>query len=141
MAETVIEKPMCSKCGAEVRAGTQYCYNCGGFVGSESEPAEATAKSGPIDTGNSRDLASTAEKPASDNAKGLSRHTNPNIESTLPPKPATNRQPRPNRRAIRKPVEIVWDPADEDVNTRFVVVAAVLILFALISVLIIVYLK
>ena len=138
MPETVIEKPMCSKCGAEVRAGTQYCYNCGSFVGDSQEPTE---QAGLIRTANDLISAPTAEKRASDNDKGLAGVSNPDGESNIAPRSATNRRVRPNRRPIRTPVEIVWDPADEEDNTRFVIVAAVLILFALISVLVIVYFK
>ena len=32
MAEAVVEKEPCVKCGAEVREGTTFCYACGGRV-------------------------------------------------------------------------------------------------------------
>ena len=36
MAEAVVEKEPCVKCGAEVREGTTFCYACGGRVAPDS---------------------------------------------------------------------------------------------------------
>ena len=35
MAETIVENQICSACGADVRKGALFCYNCGGAVASE----------------------------------------------------------------------------------------------------------
>ncbi len=35
MAETFVENQVCSACGADVREGALFCYNCGGAVASE----------------------------------------------------------------------------------------------------------
>jgi hypothetical protein len=32
MAKTLVEKKICDACGADVRAGSLFCYNCGGAV-------------------------------------------------------------------------------------------------------------
>jgi uncharacterized Zn finger protein (UPF0148 family) len=37
MAEVVVEKAVCEKCGMDVRDGTAFCYNCGAAVGSVPE--------------------------------------------------------------------------------------------------------
>jgi len=37
MAEAVVEKEPCVKCGAEVREGTTFCYACGGRVAPDSD--------------------------------------------------------------------------------------------------------
>src|SRR5438045_2846396 len=42
MAETIIDRAVCESCGADVRDGTTFCYNCGKSVNAEaSEPPEA----------------------------------------------------------------------------------------------------
>jgi hypothetical protein len=35
MAETTVENQICNACGADVRKGALFCYNCGGAVASE----------------------------------------------------------------------------------------------------------
>lgn len=37
MAETLVEEKICEACGAEVRPGSLFCYNCGGPVGLDLE--------------------------------------------------------------------------------------------------------
>ena len=37
MAEAVVEKEPCVKCGAEVREGTTFCYACGGRVAPDGD--------------------------------------------------------------------------------------------------------
>lgn len=42
MAEAILEKAVCFTCGADVREGTQFCYNCGkpitnGLASTESD--------------------------------------------------------------------------------------------------------
>lgn len=32
MAKTLVEKNICDACGADVRAGSLFCYNCGGAI-------------------------------------------------------------------------------------------------------------
>ena len=34
MAEKIVEKSVCEQCGADVREGTTFCYNCGGQIAS-----------------------------------------------------------------------------------------------------------
>ena len=35
MAKTLVEKEICDACGADVRPGSLFCYNCGGAVADE----------------------------------------------------------------------------------------------------------
>ncbi|HXH70561.1 MAG TPA: zinc ribbon domain-containing protein [Pyrinomonadaceae bacterium] len=46
MAETMVENQVCNACGADVRKGALFCYNCGGEVASEI----AVAKNDKIET-------------------------------------------------------------------------------------------
>ena len=36
MAKTIVENKVCEACGADVRPGSVFCYNCGGAVSDES---------------------------------------------------------------------------------------------------------
>ena len=40
MAETLVENQVCKACGAEVREGTLFCYNCGGKLASDETVAK-----------------------------------------------------------------------------------------------------
>jgi len=42
MAEAVVEKEPCVKCGAEVREGTTFCYACGGCVAPDRDEDSRT---------------------------------------------------------------------------------------------------
>jgi uncharacterized Zn finger protein (UPF0148 family) len=42
MAEAVVEKEPCVKCGAEVREGTTFCYACGGRVAPDRDEDSRT---------------------------------------------------------------------------------------------------
>ena len=38
MAGSVLEKPTCTKCSADIRENTQFCYNCGTRIVEDDEP-------------------------------------------------------------------------------------------------------
>jgi predicted amidophosphoribosyltransferase len=40
MAEILVEKQICASCGANVRPGALFCYNCGGAVSSVPDKIE-----------------------------------------------------------------------------------------------------
>ena len=44
MAKTIIEKPTCEKCGAEVRDGTTFCYSCGAQIAQNTVPIQVVEK-------------------------------------------------------------------------------------------------
>ena len=46
MSKTLVEKKICDACGADVRPGSGFCYNCGGAV---SEPDELPVTAASID--------------------------------------------------------------------------------------------
>lgn len=43
MAKTLAEKKICDACGADVRPGSGFCYNCGGAVAQEEELSKTEA--------------------------------------------------------------------------------------------------
>src|SRR5689334_12962345 len=49
MAETVVNTKVCTKCGAEVREGTAFCYACGGRVAPDETPDQSNGSTKPLD--------------------------------------------------------------------------------------------
>ena len=99
MAELVAQKPVCEKCGSDVREGTTYCYNCGAPVATGIEEAIDPAKT----------LVTESDG-----------HETVAVEST-PDRPTASKErfknaakERKKARVIsRKPVEYRWEPADD----------------------------
>src|ERR1044072_39950 len=52
MAEPLVETKICDACGAGVRSGSLFCYNCGGAVSLDLPESEKNSKK---DGGNSSD--------------------------------------------------------------------------------------
>ena len=44
MAKTLVEKKICDACGADVRPGSLFCYNCGGAVSEKMPAADQSLK-------------------------------------------------------------------------------------------------
>lgn len=99
MPEAVVETPICDICGAEVREGSQFCYNCGGSV------------SKPEDIG---EIPVAVPKPEAKN--GSARSTPAKTDKT---------RRRNVRAANRQPVELVWQQRG-GVGLPFVIGALVL---------------
>lgn len=101
MPETAVETPICDICGAEVRQGSQFCYNCGGSLTKTevkaAEPEKVPASSTP--TNGAKEVA------------------------------AERRSARRRRAANREPVEIVWEP-ETGVSAIYIAASAVLIIVA-----------
>jgi len=103
--ETVLEKPVCAKCGAEVRDGTAYCYACGAAV------VEMKVGEGDLDLDTTRQIETNGSEPS--------------VEEPEEDKLSKAREERRKARVSqRKPVEYTWEPVDD---TRWTVVAAIVI--------------
>ncbi len=125
MAETSVETPICNICGAEVREGSLYCYNCGGSV----ILAEPVAKETPV-----VEFADPVVAPERNGrAKGSGNYD-----------PARNRADRSNRRKVRasiaRPVEVVWEPRS-GFSWPFVIGSLVLTFLALTVIFAAIYLR
>lgn len=92
MAEVVLEKEVCGKCGVDVRENTLFCYNCGNQVASDS-------KDDPSSNGDGSEAA-VATKPDAKAAgeKKLSRAAE---------------ERRKARVSQRKSNEYVWEPGGD----------------------------
>ncbi|HEX3102025.1 MAG TPA: zinc-ribbon domain-containing protein [Pyrinomonadaceae bacterium] len=109
MPETITEKATCSKCGADVRDGTTFCYSCGNRV-AESLSPDAEDISGnvtiPIPAPNSTiDTLKAGEEDSDKLARAAE-------------------QRRKSRVGLRKPKEYTWEPTDDP---RFILLATLVI--------------
>lgn len=111
MPNTAVETAVCDICGAEVRDGSLFCYNCGGSVSKADELGAILVPSEPIIV---RD-----DKPANGNA-------------TYDPvqRRAERTEKRRVRAANRQPVEIVWQPRT-GMSWPFVIVSLVFVLIVI----------
>ena len=106
MAETAVKSEICDICGAEVRSGSLFCYNCGGSV-------------------TKQEILPIAE----DEAKA----TNGNAVESAAYNPAKRREESSKTRKVRasnrQPVEIEWEPRTTT-SWPFIIGSLVFLLFS-----------
>ncbi|HEY8560418.1 MAG TPA: zinc-ribbon domain-containing protein [Pyrinomonadaceae bacterium] len=157
MAKTLVEKKICDSCGAEVRPGSVFCYNCGGAVAADlPEQAAGDKRNATIDrfeqpggapennvfkttklpekTLEKLDMSPIAKpvgKPAGDELmekiEDSSAEKN-SVQENGQLKSAANLR-RKAKSFQRKTVEVVWEEPENAPNKWFPIVAIVLILF------------
>lgn len=122
MTKTAVETGVCDICGAEVRDGSLFCYNCGGSVSKADDPEAIAIPLEPI------------EADQSDNG----------VKTAVVPAPARSKTERAERRKVRasnrQPSEIVWEPR-QGVSWMFVVATAIFVIFAVVLVIAAFYLR
>jgi hypothetical protein len=105
MPKTAVQTPICDICGAEVREGSLFCYNCGGSLKKvAAEPAQ------------------TPEVPVAPPAP-----TNGASKPSAPSK----REARKRKPIDRGPVEVVWAPR-EGISLIYVVAGVILLIIAVV---------
>jgi hypothetical protein len=121
MPKTAVQEAVCDICGAEVREGSQFCYNCGGSVSKAEEIEPIPPPAEPI--------VKPDDKPANGNATY---------------DPAKGRSERVEKRKVRaanrQPVEVVWQPR-EGVSLPFVIASLVFVLIAIVVIVAAFYLR
>ncbi len=125
MPKTIaVETAVCDICGAEVRDGSQFCYNCGGAVSNGEEPEAIPPPVEPI----------VAHATDPDNG----------VATKVDYDPAKRRAERAERRRVRasnrEPVEIVWEPR-EGVSWAFVAGSVIFAILALVIVIMAFYFR
>lgn len=138
MPEIAVENAVCGACGAEVRPGTTYCYDCGeALAASETEAEDVQVDSKTSANNGAAELpgATTQEKRA--DAHELAKRT---IEERRPLRSAAEIRRRA-RAFERKPVEIVWEEHETAPGILFIIVTILLVLFALGVVIAVVFIK
>lgn len=115
MAEAILEKAVCEKCGVDVRENTSFCYNCGNPVKSpEPEPVlETKPEAKEEDAASKAALEDLAERFRMEDAPG---------EKLA--KAAAER--RKARVAQRKPKVDVWEPTDESSSVLLLVLSLII---------------
>lgn len=125
-------RPACSKCGAEIREGSLYCYGCGlpvAEMSAEAEPASVKLDVEPTRV--------AVEEPVADRVAELEKA---HAAATAPPaRSAPGARPRPAR-PEPKLVEVMWaEPQGSSVG--FIVGSAIVILIAIVLVAAALYLR
>lgn len=133
MAETTVQQEVCKACGVDVRPNSLFCYNCGKSVSVE--------KNGNDDISDvwlreniAEDKKETAEKEPeivkpnivlkeSESEKAAAKHEEGKLKSA-----SAMRQKAKSYQ--QKQVEIVWEDAESISNTKLVLAAISLLLFA-----------
>lgn len=125
MAETVVEKEACSKCGAEVREGTAFCYACGGR-GKEKTPEK-------VSNGVPKGLDANAQAALDDLTEKLKGEEPPAPSEEKLAKAAEQRKKA--RVTQRKTRDFVWEPRN-DMPLFFLIAVAVVAILAVLVVLV-----
>jgi hypothetical protein len=116
LSETVVEKTECPKCGADIRPDSQFCYNCGGQIEAELEPATSS--------------------------NGDEWVTDPLAEKRPAPGLKTAREIKRRERVFQRRVkEVAWEPADIEPNVQLIIVTVIAVVFTLAVVMIALYLS
>ena len=131
MAETVLERQVCESCGAEVREGTSFCYNCGKPV-----TPEAVERSADVHASNGT-ARTTEAQAALDDLSERFRIDDVSDEDKLAQAARQRRQARVRARRT----QLVWEPADTEVSTLFVVITLLIAVLTAAVVLVAVYWK
>ncbi len=105
MAETLVEKKICAKCGADVRKDALFCYHCGGAV--EAEIAVSANNGESVSSGWFRENIATEEQ--TEKAKDTTKLRSFPIEDLDQPiaKPSDSKI----EKSIRKPTGKLFDPS------------------------------
>lgn len=156
MAETLVEKKICEACGADIRPGSLFCYNCGGAVSEDlPEPEKNNNKKEVSSVWFESDLAVNSDLKTTQ----LKKETIEKIEDKPIEKPIekptitefleqtaekTSEKPliredaklksaanlrRKAKIYQKKTVEVVWEEPENAPNKWFPIVAILLILF------------
>jgi predicted amidophosphoribosyltransferase len=134
MAEAIVDNRTCSKCGAEVREGTAFCYACGEPVArdsagiSENVTDERLEKAAPIDVKTQSALDDLAEKLSSTDA--------PEKSEKLAKAASERKKARVTQRKTR---EFVWEPRDETPQGLLITTAAAFVLAVFVVVVLVVW--
>jgi hypothetical protein len=138
MAETLVENRTCSACGANVRSGALFCYNCGGSVAPAIPVAENHK---PAEVVLFRDEKIVEETPKEENNIPVSEPEiletpvekpieKPNIHEDAKLKSAASLRKKAKTFQKPKVEEILWTGHENAPNGWFILVALILTLFA-----------
>lgn len=134
--KTVVEKPVCGKCGADVRENTAFCYNCGSSITPEPEieHAEAIAPEPEPEAEPEPEIDERGRSALDDLAERLKQEE---ADSEKLAKAAAERKRARIRQ--RQPKEVIWEPDAGPAGLSLIVTAVVLALLAVLVVFFTIY--
>ncbi|CAN5699329.1 hypothetical protein BH24ACI2_BH24ACI2_02540 [soil metagenome] len=146
MAEILVENQVCNACGADVREGALFCYNCGSSVALETVVTEINKKDAAgnnwqreriVENGNNKDKTEfLEEKLEKEEKKFLIKEksekpiSKPDLPENAKLKSAANLRRRPKTFKKQK-IEVVWEEHEAAPHTLFVLAAIILTLFSI----------
>lgn len=146
MTESVVETPVCEACGADVRKGSLYCYNCGGPVAPESIAAEKSqTRSAANDAWFRADIVESKKLETTRLDKGKKKKKETPVEE----KPTGDAIPkagiaeesglrtaaslrRKGKTIERKDVEVIWEEPEPGPNLKFILATLVMLLVVIV---------
>ena len=132
MAETILEKTACEKCGADVRENTLFCYNCGyhfADAAKQANGAEPPAMSAAM---------SDETKSALDDLAAKFKIEEPEADDRLALAAAERKKARVSPKRKK---EEVWEGSEGRTGGVFLVISLVFLLLVAVVVFITVYWK
>jgi hypothetical protein len=163
MAETLVENRICDACGADVRTGSMFCYNCGSSVQDEIGKRRKKKKKEKIsdawfkeEIAGNNDLKTTkldenieakAKEELTEEAKedlkesdSTDEKSKPGIQEEAKLKSAASMR-RKAKTFQKKKIEVVWEESESTPSAWFVLLALVLVFFAVLIYLAAMYVK
>lgn len=130
MAETLVKNQVCGDCGANIRDGAFFCYNCGSNITADADLSETNGKN---DRGEKTERLLPVEKTSEDEKKNLPEKTEREkaAEKKRELKSAASMRRRP-KTIERKRIEVAWEEPASAPNVWFLLVAVLLTAFAIV---------
>lgn len=117
MAEAVLEKAVCVSCGADVREGTHFCYNCGKpILNGSTATANTVSEEIEVEDSDLKSALDLTEKSDKDEKTGKLAVA------------AANR--KRSRVGQRKPKKVIWEEPSPTSNRIFVLVCVLIAVIA-----------
>lgn len=153
MAEKIVEKQFCGKCGVDVRPNTLFCYNCGSQVASDEEVELENSKAPEVSNAWFKEEIADSKKFETSklDSKLVSAQAKEKVKSPAIPKPTdsitSEELPKTEKsktsqlktasslrkqKKLNKPKQtwVTWESYENAPNLWFLLVALVLTLFA-----------
>ena len=127
MSEVFVKEKQCSKCGAEIRRDTQFCYSCGEAVG---EAAIQAPSETPL---NVDGPPAAATPPINDGANRNGQFSSAIEDPTLTSASSLRRK---GRAPERKRAEAAWEPSGNRANVSLIISTVVFAVFTIIVILV-----
>lgn len=135
MAETLVKNRVCNACGADVRAGAFFCYNCGASISADAaqlperngknDQGEKTEKLLPLEKNfEDENVTAPEERETAGKDEAIVAEKEPELKS------AASMQRRP-KTIQRKRIEVTWEEPASAPNIWFLLVAVLLTGFAI----------